>query len=338
MMNENRIDYLFIGGLRTDYCITHDGKVLLGVMGGNAIYAATGAIVWSSSVGIISRVGSNYPKEWLKNFEDADIDISGIQILDESHDTTTFYAYLSEEERVDTNPAAHFLRIGHPLPKQLLDYQSSTEHQDDRTILAPLTIRPMDIPDTARNARAAHLSPAHYLTHITIPVKLREYGIPLITLDPSTRYMEPGFLDDLSAILHGLDVFMPSENEARAFFQPAEPDVWEMAETFGNLGSRFVVIKSGANGQFIWDTEGKKRWHVPAFPSKVKNVTGAGDSYCGGFLTGLNDTHNIVEAALRGSVSASIAIEGIGPLYSMETMKGLAEARLESLKPAVRGI
>ena len=65
MMSSERIDYLFIGGLRTDYCITHDGQVLLGTMGGNAIYAATGAMVWSSSVGIISRVGSNYPEEWL---------------------------------------------------------------------------------------------------------------------------------------------------------------------------------------------------------------------------------------------------------------------------------
>jgi len=337
-MSSDRIDYLFIGGLRTDYCITHDGQVLLGVMGGNAIYAATGAMVWSSSVGIISRVGSNYPEEWLETYKKAGIDISGIHVLDEPHDTKTFYAYLSEEERIDTNPAAHFLRIGHPLPKELLDYQSSTENQDNRNTLAPLTIRPVDIPETARNARAAHLSPAHYLTHITLPVKLHEYRIPLITLDPSTRYMEPGYLDDLAIILHGLDAFLPSENEARGFFRPADPDVWEMAETFGSMGTRFVVIKSGANGQYIWDSERKRRWHIPAYPMKVNNVTGAGDSYCGGFLTGLDVTNDIVEAALRGAVSASIAIEGVGPLYTLETMKGFAEARLESLKPAVREI
>jgi ribokinase len=337
-MSIDRIDYLFIGGLRTDYCITHDGQVLLGVMGGNAIYAATGALLWSSSVGIISRVGRNYPKEWLQRFESAGIDISGIQVLDEAHDTTTFYAYVSEEERIDTNPAAHFLRIGHPLPKELLDYQSSTEDQGDRNTPAPLTIRPIDIPDAARNARGAHLSPAHYLTHVTLPVKLREYRVPLITIDPSTRYMEPGFMEDLSILLHGIDVFMPSENEARSFFQPAQPDIWEMAEAFGDMGSRFVVIKSGANGQFLWDSEGKKRWHVPAYPTKVKNVTGAGDSYCGGFLTGLDQKHSIVEAALRGAVSASIAIEGIGPMYTLEAMKGLTQARLESLRPTVREI
>jgi sugar/nucleoside kinase (ribokinase family) len=338
MMSSDKIDYFCIGGLRTDYCITHDGQVLLGVMGGNAIYATTGAMVWSSSVGIVSRVGCNYPQEWLEHFTNTGIDISGIHVLDEPHDTTTFYAYITEEERIDTNPAAHFLRIGHPIPKELLDYQSSTEHQDKKSTLAPLTIRPMDIPESARRARGVHLSPAHYLTHMSLPVKLREYGIPIITLDPSTRYMEPSFLEDLSVILHGLDAFIPSENEARVFFRPSKPDVWEMAETFGNMGSRFVVIKSGANGQFVWDSNSKRRWHIPAFPSNLKNVTGAGDSYCGGFLTGLAETENVIEAALRGSVSASIAIEGIGPMYTLEAMEGLAEARLESLKPAVREI
>ena len=128
-METNGIDYLFIGGLRTDYCITHKGQVRLGVMGGNAVYAATGARIWSSSVGIISRVGSNYPREWIHSLQDAGIHTEGIRILEEPHDTRTFYAYLSEEERVDVNPAAHFLRIGHSLPRviglSIIDQESS---------------------------------------------------------------------------------------------------------------------------------------------------------------------------------------------------------------------
>ena len=335
-METHRIDYIFIGGLRTDYCIAHDGAARLGVMGGNAVYSATGAKLWSSSIGIISRVGSNYPKEWILLLKDAGIDIEGIRILEDPHDTRTFYAYISEEERVDVNPAAHFLRIGQPLPKELLDYQSSTEAQDNRDYLEPLAIRPDDIPSFTSNSRAAHLSPAHFLTHVTVPVKLRELRLSVVTLDPSLRYMVPEFQDDLSVILHGLDAFLPSEMEARAFFQPAEPDLWEMAEAFGNMGCRFVVIKCGVSGQFIWDHDRHRRWHIPAYPVKLKDVTGAGDTYCGGFLVGLEETCDVVEAALRGSVSASIAIEGVGPLYTIETLSGLAQARLERLRPAVR--
>jgi sugar/nucleoside kinase (ribokinase family) len=335
-METGGIEYIFIGGLRTDYCITPDGQARLGVMGGNGVYAATGAKIWSSSVGIISRVGSNYPKEWLTSLKNAGIHIEGINILEDPYDTKTFYAYISEDERVDVNPAAHFLKIGQPLPKELLDYSSSTENQDDKENLAPLAIRPSDIPSTLIHSRAAHLSPGHFITHAIVPVTLRELRIPLITLDPSLRYMEPRFQDDLQTILHGLDAFLPSESEARAFFRPEEPDVWEMAEVFGNMGSRFVVIKCGAIGQYIWDKDGHRRWHVPAYPVKVKDVTGAGDTFCGGFLVGLDQTNDIVEAALRGAVSASIAIEGVGPLFTLEAMTGLAQARLEALRPAVR--
>jgi sugar/nucleoside kinase (ribokinase family) len=337
-MDRNGFDYVFLGGLRTDYCITHDGQVRLGVMGGNAVYAATGAMLWTSSVGIVSRIGKDYPVEWLDILRSAGINTKGIRILEDPHDTRTFYAYISEEERVDTNPSAHFLRIGHPLPKALLDYRSSTEAQEDRRSLAPLAVRPEDIPEEARDARAAHLSPAHFLSHVILPVKLREIGISLLTVDPSLRYMEPDFREDLPVILHGLDVFLPSESEARAFFRPAELNLWEMAEVFGSMGCRYVVLKCGVNGQYIWDQESRRRWHIPAYPVRVKDVTGAGDSYCGGFLVGLDQTNDVVEAALRGSISASIAVEGIGPLYSLETMVGFAEARLETLRPSVRVI
>ena len=60
------VRYLIIGGLREDYCITHDGRARSGVLGGNAVYAATGAALWSDSVGILGRVGSNFPLSWLE--------------------------------------------------------------------------------------------------------------------------------------------------------------------------------------------------------------------------------------------------------------------------------
>ncbi|NIM92309.1 MAG: hypothetical protein GTO18_01155 [Anaerolineales bacterium] len=330
------IDYLFIGGMREDYCITHDGKVHLGVLGGNAIYAASGARLWSSSVGIVSRVGSNYPHEWLDLIQSHGINVRGIKILSEEMDTRNFYVYVSEEERIDTNPAAHFLRIGHPLPKELMDYQSSTEGQSERTNFTPIAIRPDDLLHQGSYARAAHISPSHYLSHITIPVRLRELMIRLITLDPSERYMEPGYKDELPVILHGLDVFLPSESEARAFFRPNQLDVWEMAEAFGEMGCRVVIIKCGNSGQFIWDRASEKRWHIPAYPAKVVDVTGAGDAFCGGFLVGYDRTTDPVEAALMGSISASITIEGIGPLYLLGAAPDLAEVRMEALRSSVR--
>lgn len=328
---------MFIGGLREDYFITHTDEVYLGELGGNAIYAAAGAKIWSPSIGILSRVGSNYPKKLLERIRDAGINVGGVKMFNQALDTRTFYAYLSENERVDTNPASHFLRINQPLPKFLLDYQSSTEDMDDKEKFSPLAIRPDDIP-ALDSIRAVHISPTHYISHIVLPIRLRELHVGLISLDPSERYMNHNFQDELHDIVHDLDIFLPSENEARSYFLPQDIDVWEMAEAFGSMGCKIVVIKSGTKGQYLWDNISKKRWHIPAYPANVKDVTGAGDSYCGGFLVGMDITQDPLEAALHGSVSASITVEGIGALYSIETYPGLAEARLESLRLAVRAV
>ncbi len=42
------------------------------------------------------------------------------------------------------------------------------------------------------------------------------------------------------------------------------------------------------------------------------DLTGAGDASCGGFLAGYFLTRNEVEAAMRGAISASFAVEGVG--------------------------
>jgi len=336
MMKQDDTRYIFVGGMREDYFITHDGRVYLDILGGNAIYSAVGARLWSDSVGIVSRIGSNYPAQWIESLQDAGFDTQGIVQLPQPQDTRTFYAYTSEETRVDTNPAAHFLRVGQPLPKKLLDYRSSTEGQDDRKEFDPLAIRPDDLLASIKNARAVHLSPAHYLSHTTIPLRLREWNVPLVTIDPSTRYMDPTFRTEVAVIIRDLNAFLPSLMEASAFFRPAEPSIWEMAEAFGEMGCRIVVIKCGAEGQYVWDQVSRQRRHIPAYPVKIIDVTGAGDSYCGGFLVGLAETGDPVEAALHGAISSSITVEGIGPFYALDTLPGLTKARLDSLRPSVR--
>jgi ribokinase len=332
------IQYAIVGGLREDYFITPAGEVHLRVLGGNAVYAAVGARVWARGVGVVSRVGNNYPAEWLERLERHGIDARNVRIMPQPLDTRTFYAYLSNEERVDTDPAAHFARIGQTLPRELVDYTTSTSEQDYRTQFTPLTVRPGDLEAAYLNARAVHIAPTHFITHHTLPVALRRAGTSVLTIDPSVRYMQANFKDDLRHIISGLDAFLPSEVEVRAFFRDEVPDLWDAAAALGAMGVKFIVIKLGARGQYLYETDGRRRWHIPPYPSTVRDVTGAGDAYCGGFLVGLSETNDPVEAALRGAISASIVVEGIGALYGVGSTPGLAEARLRSLRDAVRRV
>jgi sugar/nucleoside kinase (ribokinase family) len=332
------IQYVFAGGLREDYCITAAGEVHLRKLGGNAVYAAAGARVWSEGTGLVGRVGCNFPAQWLEQMQARGLDVAGVKVLPEPHDTRTFYAYRSLEERQDTHPAEHFARLGQPLPPELEHYASSTEGQEERTRFGPLAIRPTEIPPEYLNARGAHLAPGDYVVHNTLPATFRRSRVRQVTCDPSMRYMQPAFADEVRQIVNGLDAFLPSEMEARAFFREPLADLWQAAEAFGAMGARLVVIKLGARGQYLYETAGARRWHVPAYPAKVRDVTGAGDAYCGGFLVGLVETEDPVEAALRGSVSASLVVEGTSALYALDSTPGLAQARLEALRGSVRAV
>jgi sugar/nucleoside kinase (ribokinase family) len=332
-------DFIFLGGLREDYCITHDGTTINRALGGNAIYAAVGARLWGVEVGVLGRVGSNFPQEWLQSIEEAGIDIQGVKRLPVELDTRTFYAYLSPVERVDTHPALHYQRAGKAMPKALIDYESSTLGQDLRQNFSELAVRPEDIPRCYFGAVGLHLAPAHYLTHATVPYHFLEKNtdqLPaLISIDPSERYMTPAFRDDLPRLLHGVDAFLPSEMEARSFLPHHKLSNIELARQFAAMGPGIVVIKLGSAGQIVFDRKRVECWSIPAYPGRVYDVTGAGDSYCGGFLVGMARTGSPVEAALYGTVSASLTIEGTGALFALGSTPGLANARLDALRSRV---
>src|SRR3972149_6007662 len=145
-MPRQTIEYAVVGGMREDYFITPAGEAHLHKMGGNALDPAVGARLWAEHVGIVSRVGDNYPQAWLDTIETRGIDTRGVKVIPGAQDTRTFYAYLSLEERSDTDPDSHFARLGQPLPPELADYVTSTEGQEDRKKFGPLAVRPAPPP------------------------------------------------------------------------------------------------------------------------------------------------------------------------------------------------
>ena len=336
------VEFACAGGLREDYALLPSGEARLHELGGSAVYAAAGAKVWARLVGMVARVGANYPAAWLSRLQERGLDIEGVRVLPEAQDTRAFYAYLSLEERTEVDPAGHFARVGLPLPAELAGFVPPSTQPPEREKFGPLTLRPGDVPLNYLHALGFHFAPDEFVVHNTLPVMMRHQGIRYITCDPDQRYMQPPLAEQMRHLVRGLDAFLPSEAAARAFFAPAPGappvDLWQAAEAFGAMGTKIVVVKSGTHGQLVYDAEAKRKWHVPAYPAKAKDLTGAGDAYCGGFLVGLAHTHDPVEAAVRGAVSASIVIEGRGALYALDSTPGLAEARAQALRDRVRQI
>jgi sugar/nucleoside kinase (ribokinase family) len=188
------------------------------------------------------------------------------------------------------------------------------------------------------DATAAHLCPIDYLTHTLLPAVLRQNGFSTVTLDPSSGTMSPTFWDDIPALVTGLTAFLPNEEEMRRLFHGRSTDLWQMMETIADYGCEIVVVKRGERGQLLYDRSTKVRWEIPAYPARVVDPTGAGDSFCGGFLAGYRQTYEPLQAALYGSISASLTVEGSGIFYALDALPGLAQARLEALKEGIRKV
>jgi len=331
------------GGLRTDYIIPPYGEPRLNQIGGNALYAAAGARLWHQPVAILARVGQNYPPEWLAELAARGFDTRGIRIIPGDQDHRTFYAYLDDNTRVDTEPAKHFARLGLPLPDALRGYVHSTPGQDDPDHYEPLAVTPEDLMAYAQ-ARASepppiglHIAPISIRTQQFLPAAARQLGIALISADPGERAMRPALRPYVEAVLAGLDVFMPSAQEAEQFFadMPTVHTPKQRLRWFAARGPRIAVLKLGSAGALIYERASERFWLVPAVPVKVVDVTGAGDAFCGGFIAGLASHGDLVRAAINGAVSASFAVEGYGPHALLSAHAKAAQRRATMLSKQI---
>ena len=93
---------------------------------------------------------------------------------------------------------------------------------------------------------------------------------------------------------------------------------------------RVAVLRMGEAGSLVAG-QGEAPVAVPAVPvSRIVDVTGAGNAYCGGFLVGLAETGDLGQAGRYGAVSASFALEQFGAMFALESLRSRAEQRLRS--------
>ncbi|HCR70856.1 MAG TPA: hypothetical protein DIW23_05385 [Anaerolineae bacterium] len=330
--------FIIAGKLTREYLLPPQGSPLLDAPGGNLIYTVGGLAVWDKNIGMVARITKEYPQEWLSEFQKRGFDIRGIETAEENFDLRSFIAYTDTHERSHTSVVSHFARREMTFPKTLLGYQPRDETIKDLRTMDSSSPSAMDIPKEYHDVNHIHLCPFDFASQSQMVKLFKNASSQTVTLDPAPAYMSPRFWRDLRLVLQGVTAFHPSEEEMRALFWGETNDLWDMAKQVSDYGVKFIVIKRGAQGQIMYDSVSKKKYEIPAYPSRVADPTGAGDAFCGGFLAGFQKTGDPLQAVLHGNVSASLKVEGSGAFYPLDVMPGLAEARLHALKEMARQI
>ncbi len=332
--------FVIAGKLNREYILPPLGNPLIDSPGGNLLYAAGGLAVWDPNAGLVARVGEDYPHHWLRDFEKFGFNTQGIHTVREEKniDLRSFIAYTENYERSHSNAVSHFARRQLTFPKALLGYHTVDESRTDLREPEITSPAALDVPKDFRDVRHVHICPFDFISQSQMVNLFKGGSNQTVSLDPAPSYMKPRFWRDLRLVLQGVTIFHPSEEEMRSLFWGETNDLWEMARRVSEYGPQIIVIKRGILGQLVYDVAGNHRYEVPAYQSRIADPTGVGDAFCGGFLAGFQKTSDPLMAALHGSVSASLKIEGSGPFYPLDVMPGLAEARYHSLKEMAREV
>lgn len=127
------------------------------------------------------------------------------------------------------------------------------------------------------------------------------------------------WLPKIEACLPELDYFIPSVEEAAKL--TGEEDPYKIAEKLLTMGPTNVVVKVGKQGALVCP-RGEQPTMVPSFLiDKPVDTTGAGDSWCSGFLTGLASGWDMVKSAQFGNAVGAHCVQAIGASTGIPSMQ-----------------
>ena len=143
--------------------------------------------------------------------------------------------------------------------------------------------------------------------------------------------------DALLETIGEVDLLFMNDAEVRMLTE--EPNLVRAARKVLAMGPRAVVAKQGEYGAALFSSD--RFFSLPAYPLEtVRDPTGAGDSFAGGFMghlvsrgEGARDDHDELRRAMTyGSVLASFNVEEFGTERVQKLTRDEIEARYEEFR------
>jgi len=122
----------------------------------------------------------------------------------------------------------------------------------------------------------------------------------------------------LKEVLPHVDYFMPSMEEALFISKMSTPkdaaDFFLSIMNAGGHGSGTCIFKWGEKGSYVksMSSSFNDPIIIPAYRVTVKDTTGCGDSYCGGFIAGLVRGEGLLESCRLGTATSALVATGLG--------------------------
>jgi len=323
--------HLFVGSLALNDTVYADGRTSMAAPGGNALYASVGANIWSTQVGIVAVVGYDWPAEYTQTLDQSAIDTSGLtQTQEETLRAWTIYEVSGYRRYFSRNTEVVLLTPSPYSSTPLTAAEAAAYSQASRLVHLRNSPRPQALPETLGQVKTVHICPMRLESVLSWIDFLQDRPDVFVSVD-ILPYPIKGKLDDprLLKLLARTDAFLPSEAEAESLMPGHEAEIF--CREVAARGPRIVAIKQGDHGVTIYDRQLDQLGRLQPYPAQIDDLTGAGDSFCGGFAIGCFETGDPFRAAHYGMVSASFVIEGFGGLHALSVTRNQTNERLTEL-------
>jgi len=283
---------LSIGTVAFDNIETPYGKVER-VIGGACTYISIAASYFTKDLMISSIVGGDFPKRELKYLEGRGINLEGLEIKKEGKSFFWGGKYHDNMNKRDT-------------------IFTELNVLDDFNPILPESYK------KAKYLMLGNLTPDIQMQVINQMKKKPK----LITLDTMNFWMDIA-MPSLKKVLKKVDVLTINDEEARQL--SGEYSLVKAAKKIFKMGPTYLIIKKGEHGAMVFYKD--KMFYAPALPlAIVKDPTGAGDTFAGGFMGYLASVdkvnfETIKTATIYGSVMASFCVED----FSIKKLKKITK-------------
>ena len=295
-----KYDLVVVGHIVRDR-ISQRGRVRAMSLGGPCIYSSLAARALDASVVVVSKVGQDFTRKEFAWIANRGVAINRIRASSSS--TTCF--------RINYHNAERTMQVkGRCDPLGPLDLEGFPE-----SLAVHIGLVLDDFPE-ALALRLARRDSVLSLEAQGYTRKLDRSGI----VSQRKWHNAP--------LLKSLQVMKASGSELRAMgVQQMTP------RKLAKLGPRIILVTKGAKGTALWSRE-EGLFEIPAYHTRIRDPTGAGDALVGGFLVSWIRTGDLLWSCAVGSAIASFVVEDFGPskFGSPKQIKMRAEKILDDTK------
>ncbi|HAM35133.1 MAG TPA: sugar kinase [Elusimicrobia bacterium] len=264
-------------------------------LGGSAVYFSLAARHFAR-VSVVGVIGKDFPKEHRHMLAEKGIDLGGLKEL----------------------PGKTFRWVG-KFGKDLSDAKTLATHLN---VFAKFRPRLTSAQKKSRVVFLANIDP-----DLQSQVLNQMSGPALVACD-TMNYWITSKPEALRRLLSRVNIFFVNEEEAKILSR--QPTALAAARVISHWGPKVVVVKKGEHGALM--KVDNQFYAFPAYPvESVKDPTGAGDTFAGGFmgyLTAAGDYGDVVHlkrAMLYGTALASFNVED----FSTRRLENLRRSCLE---------